>query len=397
MNAIYTRMKAIKIGRGKWQADPNGTWRYVAVNLGRGRRPDNLQGPFYTRILGPGKKDPLKKVQSWQLLDGDTLDAAIKSAGTIESALDAKAKGLTVEEADNVDGTNRLSTKIAEFCAEIEAIKAKRTLQAYSNSLAYFAESCKRVNVQDITRKDLLSFQTYLRGQEMSERSVYNNFLNTAVFLKWCGVSPKSLGVKKGDWPEKSEREPEAYTEEEISTMLNAANPEERLLLNCFLCSGLRAGELANLTYGDIDFKHSIWTVQPKDGWNTKTRESQRDVPVAGWLTKKLHARMKTNGRKESDLIFFNGNGGPNLHMLRIVKRVAKRAKLAGRVDDHKFRSTAITVWLRSGNTVPDVMKWVGHAKPETILRYAAKVNLRDAETRKRAESGFAQFANVGD
>jgi len=57
--------------------------------------------------------------------------------------------------------------------------------------------------------------------------------------------------------------------------------------------------------------------------------------------------------------------GGVNAHLLRIVKRVGKRAGLTGiRVDDHRFRSTAITRWLREGNSVPDVMAWVGHKSP---------------------------------
>lgn len=82
--------------------------------------------------------------------------------------------------------------------------------------------------------------------------------------------------------------------------------------------------------------------------------------------------------------------GGVNHHVLRIVKRAAKRAGLTDiRVDDHKFRSTAITRWLREGNSVPDVMAWVGHNSPTTILRYAAKVKLEKPETQQKAHSPF--------
>jgi integrase len=67
------------------------------------------------------------------------------------------------------------------------------------------------------------------------------------------------------------------------------------------------------------------------------------------------------------------------------------------RVDDHKFRSTAITRWLREGNSVPDVMAWVGHKSPTTILRYAAKIKLEKPETQQKAHSPFARFATVGE
>jgi integrase len=82
--------------------------------------------------------------------------------------------------------------------------------------------------------------------------------------------------------------------------------------------------------------------------------------------------------------------GGVDAHLLRIIKRVAKRAGLTDiRVDDHKFRSTAITRWLREGNSVPDVMAWVGHKSPTTILRYAAKVKLEKNETQQKALSSW--------
>src|SRR5258708_8568767 len=149
------------------------------------------------------------------------------------------------------------------------------------------------------------------------------------IFFKWCGVK---VGIKRNDWPDFSEREPEEYVEEEIVALLNAADTEarhapksprhersqtdERLLFNSFLCSGLRAGELSNLTYGDIDFQHSVWTVASKSGWKTKTKQSQRDVPVPAWVTDKIHKRMKDGGHQKADLIFPGRDGKPDRKLL---------------------------------------------------------------------------------
>jgi len=391
MASIYSRQKNEK-----------GKWRYVRVNTGPGRPPADLGGPFYLRVTIDGR-------EQWASA-GDTLEIAREEAKKYEATVKAEESGLVVEN----EAANRLRTKIEAFNAETKATKAYKTALAYANTLRYFAASCKRVNVEDVKRQDLLDFKTHLRNEKLSERSVYNNFLNTMVFLKWCGVN---AGVKKNDWPPLPEREPEEYSDEELVALLNAADNEknlqlskharglsklphwgsERLLLNSFLCSALRSGEMAHLTYGDIDFKHSVWTVAPKDGWKTKTTKSQRDVPVSGWLTKKIHERMTADNRQKPDLIFPTAEGKPDLKLLKVVKRVAKRAEVTGRVDDHKFRSTAITRWLRDGNSVADVMSWVGHTSLDTILRYAAKINVRKLETRKKAEKTFAQFANVGD
>ncbi len=131
--------------------------------------------------------------------------------------------------------------------------------------------------------------------------------------------------------------------------------------------------------------------------WDAKTQASYRYVTVPAWLNQKIEQRMKTRHAKRSDLVFPAPMGGVNAHLLRIVKRLAERAGLTDiRVDDHKFRSTAITRWLREGNSPQDVMAWVGHRSLATILRYAAKVKLEKQETQQKAHAPFAKFAAVG-
>ena len=111
----------------------------------------------------------------------------------------------------------------------------------------------------------MLSFKTYLKKQEFSGRSLYNHFLNITIFFVWAKGEEDTLGLNENDWPEKPERDPEAYSEEEIKKMLetaagtfraiergNGEKKDDRLLINAFLNSGLRDGELSHLTYGDI-------------------------------------------------------------------------------------------------------------------------------------------------
>jgi integrase len=331
----------------------------------------HAEGSYYLRYTERGKK-------KFEPATADAVDA-IAFRDRRESILKARAAGLTIEEDRKPE---RNAVDVYEiYLAETKANKAKKTWQAYSNSLTFFRASY-RGEVGQTVRTDVLDFKTFLKGQELSKRSVYNNFLNVMVFLKWAQIQH---GVKKADWPPKPEREPEEFTDEELSKLLNTASatrfPQapERLVLKCFLCSGVRSGELANLTYGDIDFEHSIWKVRAKEGaedWDPKTQGSQREVPVPREITDMI--RKRRGPRVNRDLIFYNRDGGVNHHLLRIVKRVAKRAGLTDiRVDDHKFRSTAITKWLREGNSVQDIMVWVGHKDLKTILRYAAKVNMR--------------------
>jgi integrase len=361
------------------------------------------QPPFYIRDQRGDKQ--------WIRLEARTLADAKVDAEKQQHILQALARGVEIAQA-NDDDKQRLTHQVAVFLAETEANKSPATWAAYNRSLELFLESCKRLNVSDVKREDLLHFKTYLKKQEFAGRTVYNNFLNVCIFLAWAKHPAEGLGIKKGDWPPKVERDPEAYTEEEIDKLLKVASGtfrgiakkngekrDDRLLLKAFLYSGLRDGELQHLSYNDIDVKHSLWIVRPKEGHELKTRESQRRVPVDEDLTKKIMERKEAEGKTGEDLIFPNTTeADPDSHLLRITKRVAKLAGIdERRVDNHKFRATTITTWLQNGNAVPDVMEWVGHVSPATILGYYAKVKLEEKGHRQKATQAFERYSAVGD
>src|ERR1700735_1769932 len=239
--------------------------------------------PFYIR-------DRDQK-QSWVRLDARTLAEAKIEAQKAQDVMEAAAKGVdVVPRITNED--SRLKATIEIYLREAEEIKAVGSYNAYRRSLELFQESCKRANVESVGRNDLLSFRTYLKKQtENDERTfndctIYHHFLNCMIFFKWCKEKAKpaikvNFELTKHDWPAKPERDPEAYETDEIEAMMKNADENDRLLLKAFLYSGLRDGEMAHLTYGDIDTKHSLWRVQPKKGHTLKTEEAQRNVPVA--------------------------------------------------------------------------------------------------------------------
>jgi len=374
----------------------------------RGKLPEAAElPPFYVRDQRGGKQ--------WIRLEARTLTDAKKEAEKQQHVLQAVAKGVEVVVASD-ENKERLTSKVVAYLAEIESNKSIATWNAYRRSTELFLGSCKKLNVGDVDRTDMLHFKTYLKRQEFSGRTIYNHFLNITIFFVWVKGEEDTLGLNENDWPEKPERDPEAYSEEEIKLLLETAagtfrglsrtekksksfgeKKDDRLLLNAFLNSGLRDGELSHLTYGDIDVRHSLWKVRAKEAHNLKTKGSKRDVPVGEWLTAKVMERKKSDSRQDTDLIFPSSSGGVDTHLIRVTQRIAKLAGVTGRVDNHKFRATAITKWLRDGNTIFDVMKWVGHESTATLQRYAEKLKLEDAANRRKATRSFDRYATVGD
>ena len=99
-------------------------------------------------------------------------------------------------------------------------------------ALEYFRESCHKLHVQDVTRKDMLMFAAFLRDEkEQSPRSCWNKFANVMSFLKTQGV--RGL-MQKNDLPRFVETEPEIYEKDELDKLFKVCDAEERLWYDFF-------------------------------------------------------------------------------------------------------------------------------------------------------------------
>ena len=87
------------------------------------------------------------------------------------------------------NGHRSLAAAVTDFLDETKLTKKPRPTAAYSTALNYFLESCPKLNLEDVDRKDLLKFSAFLRDEkEQSPRSVYNKFENVMTFLKAQGI-----------------------------------------------------------------------------------------------------------------------------------------------------------------------------------------------------------------
>ena len=117
----------------------------------------------------------------------------------------------------------------------------------------------------------------------------------------------------------------------------------------------------------------------------------EREVPVPDDLLQALEIYRESLPVKRATpkaLVFSTRSGKPDTHMIRALKRNAKRAGLEP--EDfwlHKFRATFATTHLRAGIDLKTVMAWMGQTTMDSILRYL-KPARRD-EVIHRVNSSF--------
>ncbi|MGA7924541.1 MAG: tyrosine-type recombinase/integrase, partial [Candidatus Sulfotelmatobacter sp.] len=351
---------------------PHG-WRYCRVLLSANGRikPDAVfvngkeerhpEGAYYLEWREGSKRARLS-------VGKDSADASARRLRK-EAELNAMNNGVTVFPENGNDGHGSLAAAVTEFLEETKLTKKPKTLAAYTTALGYFQESCPKLYVEDIDRKDLLKFSAFLRDEkEQAPRSVYNKFENVMTFLKANGI--RGL-VGKNDWPRYTEEEPETYEDDELDTLFAACDEEERLWFEFFLMTGEREQEVMYTYWSDINFKAFTVRVshKPDRGWTPKAYK-EREIPIPAKLATSLRA-WKARADKSCSLVFPTAGCNVKMNFLDDLKAVAERAKL--NKEDlwlHKFRATFATRCLWAGVDLRTVQQWLGDSDMESTMRY---------------------------
>jgi integrase/recombinase XerD len=357
---------------------PNGRVKPDLV-LVNGKQERHPEGAYYLEWRENGRRIRLS-------VGKDPQDAAARRQRK-EAELNALNNGVSVLPDNGKDGPRSIARAVAQFLEETELTKKPKTLAAYATALNYFTESCPKLYLQDIERKDLLKFSAFLRdNKNQAPRSVYNKFENVMMFLKANGI--RGL-VGKNDWPRYTEEEPEMYEQAELDKLFKACDSEERLWYEFFLMTGMREQEVMHTYWSDVNLSAATVRVSHKldRGWTPKAYK-EREIPIPAKLVKSLKA-WKAKSDKTCSLVFPTAGCNPKLDFLDCLKAVAGRAKFD---EDnfwlHKFRATFATRCLWAGVDLRTVQQWLGHSDMESTMRYLKPS--RSQQTREKVNEIFS-------
>jgi len=164
----------------------------------------------------------------------------------------------------------------------------------------------------------------------------------------------KTLKVEKS--------KPEYYTIEELKAFFSQEMPDAyRNAFMGLLFTGMRFGELANLTWEDVDFERRFIYVRSNENFRTKTHNSERAIPMIDDLNKLL---LQTFRNKQSKIYPFCSPTGKQLkerRALEVCKKVAEDAGIITRAFLHKFRHTYATLLIQRGTAIESIKELLGH------------------------------------
>ena len=245
-----------------------------------------------------------------------------------------------------------------------------------------------------LTRKNVLAYHAAMRKRGLSPRTVANRHDRLKSFLRWCKVDTSFMP----DTPRYEKSLPSIYTPKETAAILAASDDHMRVVLLMGLKLGLRELEIAHAEWGDVHWEDKVFRVSGKPHWDFRVKDAEeRDVPIPADVL----AVLKTWREKhpKTKLIVGTDTDRPNFHLLRTLKRLAKRSGLScGDCDGcssetgecerwtlHEFRRTYCTTMLRNGVDARSVQAWAGHADLQTTMRYLRPTAAKESQDKVNA------------
>jgi site-specific recombinase XerD len=174
---------------------------------------------------------------------------------------------------------------------------------------------------------------------------------------------------------------PRLLTKDECQRLLKHSPAELKPIFFTFLNTGMRKGELENLTWEDVDFKRRKIKIRRKEFWKPKTGE--REIPMNEAIYDLFQNLKKNNDKTVKSIFVFSSPDGTQLK-LRLRERlieVAQEAKIKGLTKIHSLRHAFASHLVMQGVDLPTVQKLMGHSDIQTTIIYShlAPDHLADA------------------
>lgn len=163
----------------------------------------------------------------------------------------------------------------------------------------------------------------------------------------------------------------EIYTEEELKVLLKRPTGNSFgefrgwVIINTFLATGIRAGELRDLTVKDVNMKDSYIVLN-----RTKNRDS-RILPMPSSLKPVMEEWLRVRAGASEDFLFCNiyGEKLQRTALQHCIKRYSLKRGIK-KYGLHLYRHTFITLSVNKGISPVMLMRITGHKSMKMLNHY---------------------------
>lgn len=265
--------------------------------------------------------------------------------------------------------------------------RAHATIVAYSKDieqLISFLSNAGKKDISAVKREELEAFLKKLTADSYTPKSISRKINSMKTFYRFL----KSTGGVSVDpaaeieHPKYEVKPPRILSKLEYRALRDACRGDVRTyaIVELFLQTGLRIGELANLVLDDI--KDSELHIAAQEG------HDERTVPLNRAGKEALEAYIKARNSDAKSKALFVTKTGRALLIRNIRTAIDRYFKVAG-IEDAKvndLRHTFIAHHLMAGTALTTISKLVGHKRLSTTEKYLEFISNKQTEHVKLEE-----------
>jgi len=290
----------------------------------------------------------------------------------------------------------------------LQMLRAERnrsayTLRNYANDLrAYFAFLAEEAKV-DLLATDRHTVRAYIASlmeSGIAPASIGRKVSTLRSFYRYLQQEGrvKSNPCDGVHGPKRPRRLPNFLTEEEVTALVTAPDPDKpqglrnRALLELLYAAGVRVGEVFNLNTADLELSEIGGALRVR-GKGNKERMVLVGKPAARALRRYLREGRPRLAKEAEEALFLNRDG--ERLSVRAVQTIVHKCALACGLDKrahpHLLRHTFATHMLDGGADLRVVQELMGHASANTTQVY---LHVTEARQRQVYEGAWDAMAD---
>ena len=265
--------------------------------------------------------------------------------------------------------------------------RARATIVAYGkdiDQMLQFIHNGGMDTISKITKDHLDAFLKKLKSDNYTPKSVSRKINSIKTFFRYLKAEAliSEDPAEQLEHPKFESKPPRILSKMEYRALRDSCRGDVRMyaIVELFLQTGVRIGELANLSVEDV--KDAELFVKAQEG------HAQRFVPLNKAAKEALSVYMQSRkGNGKSNALFITKTG--NQLLIRNIRTAIDRYfRLAGiegaKVND--LRHTFIAHHLMAGTSIQTLSKLVGHKRTSTTEKYMELIKGQKLENVKLGE-----------
>lgn len=287
------------------------------------------------------------------------------------------------------DGNSKELSEFQDYLLNVRRYSSN-TVISYSFDICDFTKFIRGLGkiFKDIKVDDVKSWILDLTERQIGKRSIKRKMSSLKSFYAWMYLQKKvdSDPFEYVHSPKATHALPDFFSEKEIDTLLTAnekrtdklKNRDQALLMLMF-ASGLRASEVVNLTFNQVDFDNRIMKISGK---GNKDRLVPFTNSAKESMLNYINGLRKDLLKEDTKYIFLNSKG--NKMTVRgleyILDEIEAKTGLYGKIHPHMLRHSFATKMLNRGADLRTIQELLGHSSIETtsIYTHVAYENMKE-------------------